>query len=194
MVLTCDHGDMLGERRMVQKRCFYEWLVRVPLVIRLPGGERAGPRVDAPVSLLDLAPTFLDLAGAHPAGGDGASLLDPGGDRVVFSEYHVETVRAPCFMVRTSRYELIHVHGHDERMSDLEADPREWSDLSGREERRAVEGELRGAILARFDPDGIAAAGAENVRGRELIARATARNDTHRDHQPVFDARRQYVR
>jgi hypothetical protein len=32
------------------------------------------------------------------------------------------------------------------------------------------------------------------VRRRELIARAMARNDTHWDHQPMFDARRQYVR
>jgi hypothetical protein len=57
-----------------------------------------------------------------------------------------------------------------------------------------VEEELRTAVLERFDPDSIAAAGAESVRRRELIARAMARNDTHWDHQPVFDARRQYVR
>jgi choline-sulfatase len=194
VVFASDHGDMLGERRMVQKRCFYEWSVRVPLVLRLPGGDRAGTRVAAPVSLLDLAPTFLELAGAPPAASDGSSLLDAREDRIVFSEYHVEKVRAPCFMARKGRYKLIHVHGHDSRLFDLEADPGEWTDLAGRDEHRAIEGELRDAVLERFDPEAIAAAGAESVRRRELIARAMARNDTHWDHQPVFDARRQYVR
>jgi choline-sulfatase len=194
VVFTSDHGDMLGERRMVQKRCFYEWSVRVPLVLRLPGGGRAGTRVAAPVSLVDLAPTLLEVAGAEREPFDGSSLLDPHDDRVVFSEYHVEKVRAPCFMARKGRHKLIHVHGHDTRLYDVETDPGEWTDLSGREGTRAVEEELRAAILERFDPEAIAAAGAESVRRRELIARAMTRNDTHWDHQPMFDARRQYVR
>jgi choline-sulfatase len=39
----------------------YEASSQVPLLVRLPGGERR--RIDAPVSLLDLVPTLLDLAG-----------------------------------------------------------------------------------------------------------------------------------
>jgi choline-sulfatase len=166
----------------------------VPLVLRLPRGERGGTRVATPASLLDVAPTLLELAGAEPESSDGSSLLGGRDDRVVFSEYHVEKVRAPCFMARKGRHKLIHVHGHDTRLYDVETDPGEWTDLSGREGTRAVEEELRAAILERFDPEAIAAAGAESVRRRELIARAMARNDTHWDHQPMFDARRQYVR
>ena len=194
ILFTSDHGDMLGERRMVQKRCFYEWSVRVPLLMRLPGGERAGERVARPVSLLDVAPTLLRLAGAEtdlPL--DGRDLFDEA-ERVVFSEYHVEKVRAPCFMARAGRHKLIHVHGHDSRLFDVEADPGEWDDLSGRPETREVEEWLRAAILERFDPDGIAAAGAQSVRRRELIARAMTRNETRWDYTPDFDGRRLYVR
>lgn len=190
VVFTSDHGDMLGERRMVQKRCFYEWSARVPLVVRFPDGSHAGEAVARPVSLLDLAPTLLELAGVEPPLPlDGASLFDDR-ERTILSEYHVEKVRAPCFMARRGRHKLIHVHGHDSRLFDVEADPGEWEPLDLPE----VEAELRAEILARFDPQRIAADGAESVRRRELIARAMQRNGTQWDYQPEFDARRQYVR
>jgi choline-sulfatase len=197
IVFTSDHGDMLGERRMVQKRTFYEWSVRVPLIVRLPGRERAGETIATPVSLLDLAPTFLDIAGLPESERlrlDGCSLLDPRPDRVVFSEYHVEKVRAPCFMARTGRHKLIHVHGHDERLFDVEADPGEWNDLLGRPELEPVAASLRAAIRDRFDAERLAREGEASIRRRELIARAMARNGTRWDHQPAFDATRQYVR
>jgi choline-sulfatase len=187
VVFTSDHGDMLGERRMVQKRTFYEWSVRVPLVLRLPGGEQAGTTVERPVSLLDLAPTLLDLAGVPDAERgtlDGSSLFGEGGP--VFSEYHVEKVRAPCFMVRQGRFKEVYVHGHDSRRFDLAADPGEWNDLGG--------GELVPLILERFDPDAIAAAGRESVARRDVIRRAMERNGTKWDYTPPFDATKAYVR
>jgi choline-sulfatase len=52
---------------MVQKRCFYEWSVRIPLILCFPDGREAGRKVTQPVSLLDLLPTLLDLVGV-PAG------------------------------------------------------------------------------------------------------------------------------
>jgi choline-sulfatase len=197
VVFTSDHGDMLGERRMVQKRTFYEWSVRVPLVVRLPGEERAGDTVAAPVSLLDLAPTFLDVAGVPQSDRtplDGESLFDARDDRIVFSEYHVEKVRAPCFMARKGRHKLVHVHGHEERLFDVAADPGEWHDLLGRPELAPVADELRAALRTRFDIDRLAEEGPASVRRRELIARAMTRNGTRWDFQPFFDATRQYVR
>jgi choline-sulfatase len=202
VVFLSDHGDMLGEKRMVQKRCFYEWSARVPLVLALPDGRGAGTTVSEPVSLLDVLPTLLDLVG-HPEGErlplDGSSLVplvDGGRDpqRTVLSEYHVEKVRAPCFMARRGRHKLVHVHGHDEQLFDLDADPGEWESLAGRPEVAAIEADLREAILARFDPDAIAAEGAASVRRRELVRRALERNGTSWDYAPVFDATRQYVR
>ena len=193
VIFTSDHGDMLGERRMVQKRVFYEWSVRAPLVVALPNGRGAGSTRADPVSLLDLVPTLLDVAGVEqrlPL--DGVSLLDVQAERVIVSEYHVEKVRAPCFMVRTRRYKYVYVHEHDDQLFDLDADPGEWRNLV--RELPDVAAELRDVILAQFDPDAIAADGEASVRRRDLIRRANERNGTRWDYQPAFDATKQYVR
>ena len=195
VVFTSDHGDMLAERGMVQKRCFYEWSARIPLLVRFPDGARPGTRVAAPVSLLDVGPTLLDLVGVPeeerlPVDGESFADLDALDDRAVCSEYHVEKVRAPCFMARRGRWKYVLVHGHGEQLFDLEADPGEWTNLAGRPEGD----ELRALVLERFDPDAIAAAGASSVRRRELIARAMTLTGTRWDHVPFFDATKQYVR
>jgi choline-sulfatase len=119
---------------------------------------------------------------------DGCSLLDPGG--IVFSEYHVEKVRAPCFMVRRDNWKYIYVHGHGEQLFDLAADPGELTNLASTSDTK----EYRDLILDQFDPDAIAAHGAESVRRRELIARAMAMTPTRWDYSPPFDATKQYVR
>jgi choline-sulfatase len=187
VVFTSDHGDMLGERAMVQKRCFYEWSARIPLLVRYP--DRRTGVVDTPVSLLDLAPTILELARVEerlPM--DGGSLLEPAG--TVFSEYHVEKVRAPCFMVRRDRWKYVYIHGHGEQLFDVEGDSGEWTNLAGDVDTS----ELRELILERFDPEAIARDGAASVARRHLIARAMALAPTRWDYAPVFDATRQYVR
>lgn len=206
LLFTSDHGDMLGERGMVQKRAFYEWSVRVPLLLRLPGATHAGARVAEPVSLVDVLPTLLDLAGIPDeprTDMDGESLLpaiarsiadETPPNRPVFSEYHLEKVHAPCFMVRQGRYKYVLVHGYDERLFDLVDDPGEWHDLSRLEPHASTVQRLRALIVERFDPDALAAAGADSIRRRLVVREAMARNDTHWDYQPYVDARRQYVR
>ena len=62
IVFTSDHGDSLGERGLFFKMSFFEWSVRVPLVLHAPFAF--GPRrVRENVSHLDLFPTLLELAG-----------------------------------------------------------------------------------------------------------------------------------
>jgi hypothetical protein len=76
VVFASDHGEGLGEDPRLPDnhgRFVYNTLVHVPLAIRIPGV--AGARIDAPVSLLDVHPTLLELAGAPPSPSDGASLL-----------------------------------------------------------------------------------------------------------------------
>ena len=188
VLLTSDHGDMLAEKRMVQKRTFYEWSARVPLLVELP--DRRARAVAEPVSLLDLLPTLLDLAGfpeEERLPVDGRSLLGEPAP-FVLSEYHVEKVRAPCFMARKGRWKYVLVHGHGEQLFDLEADPGEWESLAGRPEVREVQEELRGLVLAQFDPEAIDADGRESVRRRDLVRRAMARNGTTWDYAPPYDA------
>ncbi len=61
VLFTADHGEMLGERGMWYKFNPYESSIRVPLIVSAPG-FRKGERESSLVSLLDLLPTFLDLA------------------------------------------------------------------------------------------------------------------------------------
>lgn len=119
---------------------------------------------------------------------DGGNLFEPSGP--VFSEYHVEKVRAPCFMVRDGRMKYVYVHEHGEQLFDLAADPGEWTNLAGTHDTK----EYREMILERFDPDAIARHGVDSVRRRELIARAMTLTGTRWDWSPVFDATKQYVR
>ncbi len=64
-VLLADHGEALGEHGSWQHdQSVYQELIRVPLIIRLPGNAFAGTRVSEPVTLLDVAPTIVDFLGA----------------------------------------------------------------------------------------------------------------------------------
>lgn len=74
LLLSADHGEALGERGLLHHtRFLYDAFVHVPLVVRVPGV--AAREVDEPVSLLDVAPTVLDLAGGACDGCDGDSLV-----------------------------------------------------------------------------------------------------------------------
>ena len=66
VVFTSDHGEMMVERGMWFKQCFWEWSARVPLVI-LDRRTTQATSILLNCSLVDLLPTFVALAG----GGDG---------------------------------------------------------------------------------------------------------------------------
>lgn len=64
IVYSADHGEMLGDHGLIAKKVFYEGAVKVPCVVRPPGG------VDGWVSAgltdhLDIAATLMDAAGAE---------------------------------------------------------------------------------------------------------------------------------
>lgn len=65
ILFTSDHGEMHLEHRHVEKMTHYEGSARVPLIIAGPG-IRAAVTETTLVSLLDIFPTFIDLAGASP--------------------------------------------------------------------------------------------------------------------------------
>jgi arylsulfatase A-like enzyme/Tfp pilus assembly protein PilF len=66
IVITGDHGEMLGEHGELNHGFFiYEGALRVPLVVRVPRAAAAARQVDLPVSLIDIAPTVLSLVGAE---------------------------------------------------------------------------------------------------------------------------------
>lgn len=63
VVVTSDHGEAFFEHGGVLHGTLHQEVVRVPLLIKWPGGARAGTRRETPSSALDLAPTLLEAAG-----------------------------------------------------------------------------------------------------------------------------------
>ncbi len=76
IIVTADHGEELFDHGWCGHRhTLYQELTHVPLIIRLPGKERAGTVIHAPVSLVDVFPTVLDLLDlSMPKGLSGVSL------------------------------------------------------------------------------------------------------------------------
>lgn len=133
VVYTSDHGEMMGEHRMLMKMVFYEPSVRVPLIVRPPAGRREDSRVvDDLVEQLDLCATFRELAGAPPvADSESRSLLAaiehgaPVGRSVIRSEnYGFAMFRDPRHKLVVYEDELL-----PGQLFDLAEDPREESNL-----------------------------------------------------------------
>ncbi len=150
VVFTSDHGDMVGEKGQWFKRIYLEWSARVPLVVRWPGRAPAGRRVSAPVSLVDLLPTFAEAAGVEARTRiDGRSLVplmdgrEDGRNREVIGEYFGEATIEPVRMVRRGDYKYITVNGYPPQLYDLRKDPDENVNAAGRPEYAAAERALR---------------------------------------------------
>ena len=82
IIVTADHGEMLGDFGCWGKMHYYDAAYRVPLMIRLPssllqaqGMAMRGQRIDKPTESIDVTPTILDLMGLDiPDTMDGVSL------------------------------------------------------------------------------------------------------------------------
>jgi arylsulfatase A-like enzyme len=123
---------MLGDHMMRHKIVFYEGAIRIPLIIRPPGGIK-GWKCQGLTDHLDIAATLMDIAGAKSLKeSDGISLLpkllkglnDPNAQKikdVVFSEVYRFS------MVRDERYKMT-IKSNSRRpveLFDLEEDPEE---------------------------------------------------------------------
>jgi arylsulfatase A-like enzyme len=77
VMFIADHGDQLGEHGLFYKGVYpYDAHAHIPFIVKVPGG-RAGKTVDDVVSMLDLVPTALDLAGVEPASPLPGEVLGP---------------------------------------------------------------------------------------------------------------------
>ena len=162
VILTADHGEMLGERGLWFKNQFFEWSMRVPLIIRDPRTQTAG-RSGGLVSLVDLLPTVLDLAsdGDPPEPVDrldGASLVgllagdDPSwGDRVM-GEYSADGSTAPCFMLRQGAHKFIYCETDRDLLYDLSRDPSELENVAADPAYAETARDMKREILSRWDP------------------------------------------
>jgi arylsulfatase A-like enzyme len=137
IVFLADHGEEFRERgNLGHGRTLFDELLRVPLVVKYPGGRHAGRRVGRQVQLLDLVPTILESQGLPLPEGIAGRPLDEalGGPPVerpaVFETKHRERI---AYGARTERLKYIReLYPQDRELYfDLVRDPRERQPLPG---------------------------------------------------------------
>ncbi|PCJ10028.1 MAG: phosphonate monoester hydrolase [Rhodobacteraceae bacterium] len=152
IVVTSDHGDYLGDHWLGDKNLFHDPSIKVPMIIYDPrpaADTTRGSTCDALVEAIDLAPTFLDVAGGDPVPHilEGRSLIPwLQGEVPIWRDYAIaefdystmplceklglEPKDARLFMVTDQRWKFMHAEGGLRPMLfDLDADPDELVDL-----------------------------------------------------------------
>ena len=136
IVFVSDHGDMLGDHYHWRKTYPYEGSAHVPCIVKWPAAVRSHPaRLEQPVELRDVLPTFLEAAGAAvPDSMDGRSLYALLGTegREGWRPY-VDLEHATCYAA--DNYWCALTDGHEkyvwnfhsgaEQFFDLDRDPHE---------------------------------------------------------------------
>jgi arylsulfatase A-like enzyme len=172
VVLLSDHGEGLGDHGEAEHGVLlYREALHVPLMLRLPGGERAGTREAAPAGLRDVLPTLARLLGVPvPAAARGRDLLAPAdaAPAGVYSETFYPRIHLGWSELRSlvdARYHLI--DGPRPELYDLARDPAERSDVLP--ERPQVASAMRDA-LARRTSDFVAPAPATRAERERLMS------------------------
>ncbi len=180
-IVTSDHGEHLGEDRLLDHQfSVHNVLLHVPLVVHGVAGA-APARIEAPVSLLDLAPSLLAWAGAEPAAelsGRPLPVAEPAqparpllavyggekpGDWPEAVRVYPGEKREHCGpgdrvfgdMATLTRYplKLVWYRHHAPRLFDLSWDPRERSDLAA--QRPEVRERLASELRERLETSGV---------------------------------------
>lgn len=130
VILTADHGEMLGEHQMYFNHVDgYEESIRVPLIIVFPKLFPKNKVLYKQVSLIDIAPTILEIAALDkPSYMEGKSLLhlfNP------FRNYHSEYVLSFFRGKKSLRSEdwKLYIAGDSKNLYNLKNDPREEHNL-----------------------------------------------------------------
>ena len=166
IVFTCDHGSHFRTRNGEYKRSCHEASVHIPMVFR-GGAFTGGRRAAQAVSLVDLAPTLCDIAGADNSGMDGQSFAAmangdvAGWDEDKFIQIsESEVARA----IRTPKYKYCvtapHKDGWKDSCSpvyvesclyDMEADPHELKNLAGDPAYNEIKALLKQKLVAKIE-------------------------------------------
>jgi arylsulfatase K len=135
-VFSSDHGELALEHQDWYKMSLYDGSARVPMVIAGPGvAEKL--RVPQPVSLIDVCPTFMQMAGLPARGGlDGESLLPLAQGETTDSRgwayacFTGTTLNTSAHMLRKDKWKYVAYVGYAPQLFDMENDPQELRNLS----------------------------------------------------------------
>jgi len=202
VIVTADHGDMLGERGLWYKMNFFEHSARIPLIMSGPTIQHGS--VANACSLVDLLPTFLDLAGSDdvvlgdPI--DGRSLLpaaqgkaDPIDEAI--GEYCAEMTPYPVFMIRRGSLKYIHCDIDPPQLYDLSNDPAETNNLAQDPQHADKVASFAAEVADRWDSETLRENIIATQKSRRALYKAMqAGAPEHWDYNPPSDASQQYVR
>ena len=138
IIFTSDHGELLGDHNMFRKGPAFEGSAHIPFIVKFPEFYGLNGKQDVPVTLLDIAPTLLAIAGIDiPDNYDGLSLLD------ILSDHTIRTaIKGECYrknkkittggmFVVDRRFKYVwNSWTGQEFLFDLESDPHELHDIS----------------------------------------------------------------
>lgn len=172
VVILGDHGESLGEHgERTHGMLLYDGALRIPLVMAGPGVATGDHR--RPVSIVNVAPTVLRLAGIGvPGSMQGRDLFSPAGEA---HEVYAETVYpnmlgwSALTALIDDRWKVIAPEGGREELYDVENDPGECEDTSRRRPEVVQAAVTRLAAIARAE-----AAPASAVPSPEAQARLRA--------------------
>ena len=145
VILWGDHGWHLGEKQHWRKQALWEDTTHVPFILSYPAEIVQNKMCNAPVSLIDIFPTLIDLSGLPEKGDlDGNSLVpllkNPtmDWDRPVLTTYGKGN-----HAVRSGKWRYIQYQDGGSELYDHQKDPNEWYNLSDKEDHREVVVELK---------------------------------------------------
>ncbi|WP_286272873.1 sulfatase family protein [Thalassotalea hakodatensis] len=158
VVFAGDNGYMWGEHRLIDKRWSYEESMRIPFIIKYPNGiKNPGRRSQEMLLNLDMAPTFLALAGLEvPEQMQGKSAVavledkpDSLRDAWLYKYYEDYPYPVPeQLALRTKRYKLIdYKRGKKDELFDLKNDPLEQTNLIDDPSMQTIYQELKERLI-----------------------------------------------
>jgi len=165
VLVSSDHGDMLGSHGQRLKRKPWEESIRIPGIVRYPRSGAAPRQTDAFFTQVDFAPTLLSLCGVDtPAGMQGADLspvilgqTDAGPDSAffqIFGPFFAGGCEAGWRGVRTDKYMYARYRDKPWVLYDLEADPYELNNLAEDPQAAPIREELEAKITEWMDKTG----------------------------------------
>lgn len=159
ILYTSDHGEMLGDYGSFGKRTMLNPAAKIPLIMRAPAAANPGQRIDAPVSLLDVYPTFAAAAGLDidTPSSEGANLLDieAGARKRSFVCSQVGEGNIGLYMIAGRDLKYIYsAADRREWLFDLRIDPQETKNWAGNSRYEVELREMRDRFIGRFERDG----------------------------------------
>lgn len=164
VVLSADHGDMIGSHGLFDKGFMYEEAFRIPLMVRWPSRAKAGVVSDALVCNMDIFPTILDAVGVPDTTLDGKSFLAAVEGRsgvdvrdAIYLEFHgIRYLYSQRAMVTREGWKYIFNAGDRDEVYDLNSDPGErfnrLDDPAHRERVVSLQNQIKREALRVRDP------------------------------------------